>query len=988
MAQLDEQLRQKIFDTAQQTQEPKIAGQVSNEELFGSIDRKKSFGGRVLGGALKVIDILERPYYGVSNTVLDLINKDGKVDLAGSFSKGFIGKEKTEFSDLTSELGWKPETTFGKVTKGAVDFVGGVLLDPTTYVTFGYGKGAMIIGRGMKPLNKAGKEVFEKIIKEELEAAGKKGVKKLTAKAVQKADPEIYAKAIKRTLAIADKAPEKYFAKRAVRFAGKGEDLTSAAFKPVSKVTKRISDLPVIRTAVKGKPAKLIGELFNPNYKILKSKNLTQAEKFDILLKSRAYKTSRELAANKNILTTVERFKDFTLREREQVTFELEKFLGKMSNYDVEIKAIKDKADELFKLKAVKNLDQSPRQLIESGNYAEAIAKAKTFEKQSGKGGAVANITQAVKQKVSEEISVTPSKLRELTDIKDEKIRNVVMELQDELRDLWNKEVIKGVRDPQSFIEEGYVKRILKGLPPEEVLTGSRRGRLVKAGKMDQTIEESVKAAKSGEQHFQFEADAAKWLAARKTESDFLTLKKENLDWLVNNSYVRRLTKKMNAEDLSRQGFEMFEFNKQKYAALPEVAKEFNLVMNKLDIGAIDDFFRLYDDVLNIWKTSVTSLFPSFHSRNAISNIYLTFLGGLKNPNRFRTANKIQWYGRQLRKGGKVKDKIVKLGGQDWKLSELYELSLTEDILGTGFSGRDFLQKVRIKPKAKEFIQRPGKAALEMADLAAAKTRKVGTTVENNARVALFVDQLAKGVPVDQAAIHTKKFLFDYSELTDFEQKVLKRIIPFYTWIRKNIPLQLEQMAAQPGKYTGALHAKDSIEQFSAAEEEEFLPPWLREEELTVRLPGKKYFKPDLPFQDLATMFQIKNYVSATSPLIKGWFEIIGNKNFFTGRPLANENLPESKFKREKIKNWVLDNLRVTSYWRKASKEDKDSFSLYLDLLFGLNVTPFDIAKSKKYELDSRKREISSERKFLLDKAKKQKEKKEALETFLPFLKE
>jgi hypothetical protein len=96
----------------------------------------------------------------------------------------------------------------------------------------------------------------------------------------------------------------------------------------------------------------------------------------------------------------------------------------------------------------------------------------------------------------------------------------------------------------------------------------------------------------------------------------------------------------------------------------------------------------------------------------------------------------------------------------------------------------------------------------------------VGRTVENNARVAHYIDKIVKGGGakgfspgalgkfeddlVLRSANSVKKYLFDYQDLSPFEQRVMKRFIPFYTWTRKNIPLQMETFITQPGKFVQA----------------------------------------------------------------------------------------------------------------------------------------------------------------------------------------
>ena len=93
------------------------------------------------------------------------------------------------------------------------------------------------------------------------------------------------------------------------------------------------------------------------------------------------------------------------------------------------------------------------------------------------------------------------------------------------------------------------------------------------------------------------------------------------------------------------------------------------------------------------------------------------------------------------------------------------------------------------------------------------KAFAAGKTVENNARLALFIDGIAKGIksasrggPVDAerildaAALNVRRSLFDYSDLSNFEKTVMKRAAPFYTWTRKNLPAQLMAIAEHPDR--------------------------------------------------------------------------------------------------------------------------------------------------------------------------------------------
>jgi hypothetical protein len=60
---------------------------------------------------------------------------------------------------------------------------------------------------------------------------------------------------------------------------------------------------------------------------------------------------------------------------------------------------------------------------------------------------------------------------------------------------------------------------------------------------------------------------------------------------------------------------------------------------------------------------------------------------------------------------------------------------------------------------------------------------------------------VGRGKSAEEAALSVKKYLFDYGDLTRFERVFVKRAMPFYTWTRKNIPLQLESLWKTPEKF-------------------------------------------------------------------------------------------------------------------------------------------------------------------------------------------
>jgi len=72
---------------------------------------------------------------------------------------------------------------------------------------------------------------------------------------------------------------------------------------------------------------------------------------------------------------------------------------------------------------------------------------------------------------------------------------------------------------------------------------------------------------------------------------------------------------------------------------------------------------------------------------------------------------------------------------------------------------------------------------------------------------------------------------FDYGDLSQFEANVLKMVMPFYTWTRNNVPLQLRALMSEPSKVTRAIRINDALrDAFGEYEpEDEPLPAFVRE---------------------------------------------------------------------------------------------------------------------------------------------------------------
>ena len=181
-----------------------------------------------------------------------------------------------------------------------------------------------------------------------------------------------------------------------------------------------------------------------------------------------------------------------------------------------------------------------------------------------------------------------------------------------------------------------------------------------------------------------------------------------------------------------------------------------------------------------------------------------------------------------------------------------------------------------------------------------AAVRRVNSWAEDMIRIGVGMDTMRHGGNIDQALSRIAKTQFDYDELTSFERTWMRRFIPFYTWTRKNVPYQLQQLGKNPAKYNRLLAAKRNLE--LGTEGEGTVPDYYLEP-FGIRMPFKYkgaqvYSAPDFPFQDLFRYDPFREGAGGwketmakgmgmTSPIIKTPLEVIFGKQIFTGIPFS-----------------------------------------------------------------------------------------------------
>lgn len=305
-------------------------------------------------------------------------------------------------------------------------------------------------------------------------------------------------------------------------------------------------------------------------------------------------------------------------------------------------------------------------------------------------------------------------------------------------------------------------------------------------------------------------------------------------------------------------------------------------------------FGRAMDKGTGVFRETATIWNPKFHTTNHLGNLWNSAIGGNKPYEGYGTVRKLAKADPQALKGIKIGqhsgEEVLEAFGRHGMSSGLGDLIGHVDT-GQGLA-KQAIEAERLKslPLAQRYRESPLKAFRQDVPL------KLGNTVEKYARQAAAINQLKKGASMDDAILHSKKYLFDYGDLTDTEQK-LRRVLPFYTFTRKNLPLQLEGAAKRPQLLAGYEKTRNAIEETTGGDqvEKRKRPEWL-EDQGAIHMGGEDptYVTPYLPMEGLNLLEQpdkmVNNIANMVTPPAKMLAEIAANKSFFTGQKLWDDS--------------------------------------------------------------------------------------------------
>jgi hypothetical protein len=263
---------------------------------------------------------------------------------------------------------------------------------------------------------------------------------------------------------------------------------------------------------------------------------------------------------------------------------------------------------------------------------------------------------------------------------------------------------------------------------------------------------------------------------------------------------------------------------------------------------------RTFNAFTNLFKTYAT-LSPGFFVRNTIGGIFMNSADGVT-------------LGAQ-REGAELWQKFIHRNTADTWFDE--QPQRIQDALlaamGSGAGGRFEDLGVLAKTNSRAYNMISNNPATRWG-------QRMGNRVEGAMRLGMALDSIDKGYSVSEAMNRIGRVHFDYGQVSQLDE-TMKRIIPFWTFMSRNLPLQIQEMWTNPRVYS---YYMNLVKNFSEPDEQ-FTPDyWTRQGawKTPLSIGGNAiYAQPDLGFTRVQSDLQLMS-------------DALSGKNF--GAALANVN--------------------------------------------------------------------------------------------------
>jgi hypothetical protein len=314
--------------------------------------------------------------------------------------------------------------------------------------------------------------------------------------------------------------------------------------------------------------------------------------------------------------------------------------------------------------------------------------------------------------------------------------------------------------------------------------------------------------------------------------------------------------------------------------------------------GDMGIMLRIVDAANNQFK-KLKLLSAGFHVRNIVGNFTNAMLVGMpaeKIPLYFKKADDV------IRRGQKLVDTVLASGGDLSKLTakdrsayQLYKRFIEEGFGNISSDLYDLSADV-IGKKADIFT---AKGLKEKTDSILQLNNSANEFFDMRYRMGLYMyagenANIARNIGLQSPGDVVRRALFDPKATSRAERETIKRIVPFYTFAKKNLAYQMRNIFDNPSAYNRVqkgVRGLWNLEGISVDDIENY-----KKENFWVPVPGMtkdgKYtaIKTNLPLGDIAEWLEspLVKGISSLTPMVRAPFEVATGVQTFTGRPIQD----------------------------------------------------------------------------------------------------
>lgn len=198
---------------------------------------------------------------------------------------------------------------------------------------------------------------------------------------------------------------------------------------------------------------------------------------------------------------------------------------------------------------------------------------------------------------------------------------------------------------------------------------------------------------------------------------------------------------------------------------------------------------RIFDNLINKFKFLSTVLYPGFHIRNMIGDVFMGFLDGVRSRTYGELFKKIQ----VSRRGGKT---AFEIGDRTLTYDELNQLYMQHAAAGKFHSSDLDASGIGRGPKrATDALRSTSEKREDFGRLA----HFLHAMREEYSSALRSGKKNAWEKATEASVYRVNHYKFDYNALTAVEHQIKRVAVPFYTYTRKAIPTLMEALWLSPG---------------------------------------------------------------------------------------------------------------------------------------------------------------------------------------------